>query len=171
MLKDNSIKIRAMAAKDLSRVHELDKMCFSLPWPERAFRYELEENSASRQWVAEKASGEGGKNQVVGLIITWLLVNEVHIATLSVDPAHRRNKIASQLICAALRDQVARGARSATLEVRSNNQAAQRLYYRFGFQVMGRRPAYYQDNGEDALILTLHELDDDHLNIIGCSKT
>jgi len=168
MMKASAIKIRAMAADDLSRVYELDKQCFSLPWPQRAFRYELEENAASSQWVAEVVSGEDGENQVVGLIITWLLVDEAHIATLSVDPDYRRRKIGSKLICAALRAEVARGATSATLEVRANNQAAQRLYYRFGFQVVGRRPGYYRDNGEDAIILTLHELDDDHLNIIGC---
>ena len=168
MTKVSSIKIRAMAAGDLPRAHELDKICFSLPWPQRAFRYELEENAASSQWVAEVASGDEGQSTVVGLIITWLLVDEVHIATLSVDPQYRRMKIASQLICTALRAEVARGATSATLEVRANNQAAQRLYYRFGFQVAGRRPGYYRDNGEDALILTLHELDEDHLNIIGC---
>jgi len=168
MTKASSIKIRAMAAGDLSRVHELDKMCFSLPWPQRAFGYELEENPASSQWVAEVVSEDERESLVVGLIITWLLVDEVHIATLSVDPQHRRKKIASHLICTALRAEVARGAKSATLEVRANNQAAQRLYYRFGFQVAGRRPGYYKDNGEDALILTLHELDEDHLNIIGC---
>jgi ribosomal-protein-alanine N-acetyltransferase len=168
MTKASSIKIRAMAAGDLSRVHELDTMCFSLPWPQRAFRYELEENAASKQWVAEVVSGREGPSTVVGLIITWLLVDEAHIATLSVDPQYRRMKIASQLICKALRAEVARGARSATLEVRANNQAGQRLYYRFGFQVAGRRPGYYRDNGEDALILTLHELDEDHLDIIGC---
>jgi len=168
MTKASSIKIRAMAAGDLSRVHELDKMCFSLPWPQRAFGYELEENAASSQWVAEVVSEDERESLVVGLIITWLLVDEVHIATLSVDPQHRRKKIASHLICTALRAEVARGAKSATLEVRANNQAAQRLYYRFGFQVAGRRPGYYKDNGEDALILTLHELDEDHLNIIGC---
>jgi len=168
-MKDNLITIRAMTAEDLSRVHELDKMCFSLPWPQRSFRYELEENAASSQWVAELATQNDSPGQVVGVIITWLLVDEVHIATLSVDPAYRRQRIASRLICSALRAGVSRGANSATLEVRANNQAAQRLYYRFGFQLMGRRPGYYQDNGEDALILTLHDLDADHLNIIGCA--
>lgn len=167
-MKDSLIKIRAMEAEDLTRVHELDKICFSLPWPQRSFRYELEENAASSQWVAERVGADGQKGLVVGLIITWLLVDEIHIATLSIDPAYRRQKIASQLICAALRAGVVRGAVSATLEVRAGNQAALRLYYRFGFQLMGRRPGYYQDNHEDALILTLHDLDDDHLNVIGC---
>jgi len=162
------IKIRAMTAEDLARVYELDKICFSLPWPQRSFRYELEENPASSQWVAESKREANGQSKVVGLIITWLLVDEVHIATLSVDPQYRRKKIASQLICTALRAGVARNAVSATLEVRAGNEAAQRLYYRFGFQLAGRRPGYYLDNGEDALILTLHDLDEDHLNIIGC---
>jgi ribosomal-protein-alanine N-acetyltransferase len=164
------IEIRRMAAGDLPRVHELDQMCFSLPWPQRTFRYELEENPASSQWVAVRSLDDAGSAQIVGVIVTWLLVDQVHIATLSVDPVHRREKIASKLICTALRDGVGRGAVSATLEVRAKNKAAQCLYIHFGFQLMGRRPGYYQDNGEDAFILTLQKLDNDHLDIIGCKQ-
>ncbi len=112
----------------------------------------------------------GTPGLIVGVIVTWLVVDEVHIATLSVDPDYRRSKIASRLICTALRDGVSRGATASTLEVRASNAAAQRLYYRFGYQLMGRRPGYYQDNGEDAILLTLHDMDEMHLDIIGCKK-
>jgi ribosomal-protein-alanine N-acetyltransferase len=47
-----------------------------------------------------------------------------------------------------------RGAELATLEVRVSNQAAVNLYHKFGFQIVGRRPRYYRDNGEDALLMT-----------------
>lgn len=164
-----AIAIRRMTAGDLARVHQLDQMCFSAPWPLRTFEYELHQNQASRQWVALEAQPGEADGRIVGAIVTWLVGDEVHIATLSVDPERRRQKIGSQLVCAALRNAVASGARAATLEVRAGNAAAQRLYARFGFQVVGRRPGYYLDNGEDALLLTLHDLDDDHLNIIGCA--
>ena len=155
--------IRKMTADDLERVHELDQLCFSVPWPLRTFRHELEENESSYQWVAVE---EGGV--VIGAIVSWLVVDEIHIATLSVDPAFRRRKVATRLVCTALEDGLSRGANGSTLEVRAGNAAAQRLYYRFGYQLVGRRPGYYQDNGEDAMLLTLHDLDEIHLEVIGC---
>jgi ribosomal-protein-alanine N-acetyltransferase len=160
-----AIMIRKMTADDLTRVHELDQICFSAPWSIRNFRYELEENQASSQWVAVLPEGSG---LTVGAIVTWLVVDEVHIATLSVDPAYRRRKIGSRLVCTALEDGLARGATSSSLEVRAGNAAAQKLYYRFGYQLVGRRPGYYQDNGEDAMLMTLHDMDDLHLKVIGC---
>ncbi len=160
-----AIMIRKMTADDLTRVHELDQVCFTAPWSMRNFRYELEENRASSQWVAVLPEES---DLIVGAIITWLVVDEVHIATLSVDPVYRRRKIATKLVCTALKDGLARGATSSTLEVRSGNAAAQRLYYRFGFQLVGRRPGYYRDNGEDAMLMTLHDMDELHLKVIGC---
>ncbi|MFN2144863.1 MAG: ribosomal protein S18-alanine N-acetyltransferase [Anaerolineales bacterium] len=165
-----AITIRRMTMEDLTRVHELDQICFSAPWSLRTFQKELEENEASSQWVAVLEEPAGKPGLIVGAIVTWLVVDEVHIATLSVDPDYRRNRIASRLICTALRDGVSRGATASTLEVREGNAAAQRLYYKFGFQLMGRRPGYYQDNGEDAILLTLHDMDEMHLDIIGCPK-
>jgi len=164
-----TVAIRKMTATDLEQVHKLEKMCFSTPWPLKTFRFELEGNEASSQWVAVQQTADGGE-EVIGVIVCWLLVDEVHVANLSVHPAHRRNKIASGLLCTALAALIPQGAVSATLEVRAGNHGANRLYSRFGFQVMGRRPGYYKDNGEDAIILTLHQLDEDHLNIIGCQK-
>lgn len=164
-----AVAIRRMAAADLEQVHKLEKLCFTTPWPLRTFRFELEENQASTQWVAVRPNMDG-EDEIVGVIVCWLLVDEVHIANLSAHPDYRRNKIASRLLCTALATLISQGAISATLEVRAGNHGANRLYSRFGFQVMGRRPGYYKDNGEDAIILTLHQLDQDHLDIIGCQK-
>lgn len=163
-----AITIRRMIADDLTRVHELDQLCFPAPWSRRTFQQELEENQASSQWVAVLGEADGTPGLIVGVIVTWLVADEVHIATLSVDPDYRRSRIASRLICTALRDGVSRGATASTLEVRASNAAAQRLYYRFGYQLVGRRPSYYQDNGEDAILLTLYDMDEMHLDIIGC---
>lgn len=167
---ETAITIRRMTTDDLTRVHELDQLCFSSPWTLNTFRNELEENDASSQWVAVLGDPDLSPALIVGVIVTWLVSDEVHIATLSVDPDHRRGKIASRLICTALRDGVANGAVTSTLEVRAGNAAAQRLYYKFGYQLVGRRPGYYKDNGEAAVLLTLRDLDDMHLDIIGCTK-
>jgi ribosomal-protein-alanine N-acetyltransferase len=148
-----ALALRRMTAADLDAVLNLDQRSFANPWPRRSFEFELNENRASHQWVAEV----GGR--VVGVIVAWLLVDEAHIATIAVEPELRGRGIAARLLCAALQDLAVRGAASAALEVRPSNAAALRLYRRFGFVETGRRSNYYQDNGEDALLLSLAALD------------
>ena len=157
-LHADTLIIRPMRQDDLEQVGAIDRMSFSIPWPKKAFQYELNDNPRSTQWVAE-ANTPGRKNQVVGVIVSWLIMDEVHIATLAIHPNHRDKGIAQRLILVTLQEAVKKGARQATLEVRANNIPAQELYHRFGFIVAGRRVRYYRDNNEDALIMTATELE------------
>ncbi len=147
----STLEIRRMQLTDLEAVVALDRLSFSLPWSERTFRYELTENPAARAWVAEKDGA------IVGMLLLWLIVDEAHIATLAVHPEHRQQGIARRLLLRALRAAWEEGARQAFLEVRVSNLAAQNLYRQLGFEVSGRRPRYYRDNNEDALLMTLKE--------------
>jgi len=161
-LRPNPIHIRPMQQGDLEQVIAIDQASFSLPWPESSFRYELLENPYSLLLVAE-AEAPDGRKQVVGVVVVWLIEDEVHIATLAILPEHRGAGISRELLAAVLTRSIRRGARSATLEVRANNRIAQSLYRRFGFQIVGRRPRYYLDNNEDALIMTAAGLDEKYL--------
>ncbi len=89
----------------------------------------------------------------------WMVLDEAHIATIAVHPDYRQRGIARQLMVDILKESYRRGAELVTLEVRQNNLPAQMLYRRFHFEIVGHRPHYYQDNHEDALIMTLKELD------------
>jgi ribosomal-protein-alanine N-acetyltransferase len=144
--------IRRMTAADVPTVAQLDQISFSLPWPERSFRFEVTDNPASRCWVAE-ADG-----RLVGMIVAWLLVDEVHVATLATHPDFRRRGIAQTLLMHVLKSCAQEGALSSFLEVRASNEAAQALYHKFGYEETGRRPRYYKDNDEDAILMTLEEL-------------
>ena len=146
------MNIRRMTIDDLAQVVAIDKASFSLPWPERSFRFEISDNSASRAWVAE----EDGK--VVGAIVAWLLVDEAHIATIATHPDFRRQGIASKLLSHALRMMMNEGALTSVLEVRESNLAAQEMYRKFGFEESGRRPRYYKDNSEDAILMALEKI-------------
>jgi len=152
-LRDN-IHIRPMQGADITQVQVIDKVSFSMPWPEKAYRYELNENPHSLLWVAEKES-PGELPTIVGMIVLWLILDEGHIATLAVHPNFRTMGIAHRLIHTALREAIQRGSVLATLEVRANNTEAQQLYRWFGFAVVGHRPRYYRDNNEDAIIMTV----------------
>jgi len=156
-----TLMIRAMQPEDLAQVVAIDQISFTMPWPENAYRYELYENPGSLLWVAEKVSPQ--QRQVVGMIVVWLIVDEAHVATIAVHPDHRGQGIAAELMAAGLTGAIRKHMISATLEVRLNNLHAQKLYERFRFEVVGKRPRYYRDNNEDALIMTVDGLGPDYL--------
>lgn len=150
-----SILIRAMNAADLGSVDELDTISFSLPWPPKAFEVELA-NPGAHCWVAESnpSTSSGQAGQIAGALVFWRVLDEAELATLAVHPSFRRRGIARKLLQTAMDAAYADGARIYHLEVRAGNEAAQKLYESFGFEAVGRRPGYYKDNGEDALLMT-----------------
>jgi len=147
------MNIRRMTLDDLAQVIEIDKVSFSLPWPERSFRFEVTDNPASRAWVVES------DGKIVGMVVAWLLVDEAHIATIATHPDFRRQGIASKMLIHTLRSMMNEGALTSVLEVRESNAAAQEMYRKFGFEESGRRPRYYRDNNEDAILMTLYRLE------------
>jgi [ribosomal protein S18]-alanine N-acetyltransferase len=156
------VLIRPMQAADLVQVQSIDRLSFSIPWPSSAYHYELFDNELSLLWVAELSSNDFQK-LVVGAIVVWLVLDEAHIATLSVHPDYRGHGIGQALVAIALAAAIRKKMVSATLEVRAGNLAAQQLYKRFHFEVVGRRFRYYRDNNEDALIMTINHLDSAYL--------
>lgn len=152
------VRLRPMRLEDVPRVRQIDVLSFSLPWSERSYRFEVAENENSSCWVAE-VSGDDGQPTVVGMMVNWIILDELHIATIAVHPDYRRMGIGRKLLVQGLQAGVERGARLAYLEVRRGNQAAQAMYAGFGFMTSGVRPRYYQDNHEDALLMTLQPLD------------
>ena len=147
-----SFSIRKMVEADIPAAVALDQMSFSLPWPERSFRFEVTDNPASRCWVAEI------DGQIVGMIVAWLFVDEAHIATIATHPDFRRQGIAQKLLTHTLRYTYDEGAVTSFLEVRESNLAAQEMYRKFGYEKTGRRKRYYKDNDEDAILMTLSPL-------------
>jgi ribosomal-protein-alanine N-acetyltransferase len=147
-----SFIVRRMTVEDVPAAHDIDVSSFTLPWPERSLRFEVTDNPAARCWVAEL------DGCLVGMLILWMIVDEAHIATVATHPDYRRQGIASNVLVEALKSAYAEGARSALLEVRAGNQAAQEMYRKFGFEVVGRRERYYKDNHEDAVLMTLSHL-------------
>ena len=147
-----SLIVRKMTVEDVPAAHEIDVLSFTLPWPARSLRFEVSDNPAARCWAAEM------DGRLVGMLVLWMILDEAHIATVATHPDHRRKGIAKQLLVEALTSAYTEGACSALLEVRAGNQAAQEMYCKFGFEVVGRREHYYKDNNEDAVLMTLHRL-------------
>ncbi|QYK51256.1 MAG: ribosomal protein S18-alanine N-acetyltransferase [Anaerolineales bacterium] len=147
--------IRPMRLEDIEPVHALEVAIFPTPWSLNSYLFELQQNSASHQWVAEAQPG----GQIAAYVVCWLLGgDELHIANIAVAPAHRRHGLGRRLLAHALAAGAALGAESAALEVRASNLAAQQLYAEFGFEVAAVRKGYYQDNHEDAWLMHLPSL-------------
>ena len=151
-----NIRIRPMLLADVERVVQIDKLSFTLPWSERTYRLELTENSAAHLIVAELENQP--KQSIVGYVGFWFIVDEAHISTLAVHPDFRGQGIGRRLLEEALVEALRRGADLVTLEVRASNQRSIDLYKEFGFRVKARKPRYYRDNHEDALLMVLDDL-------------
>jgi [ribosomal protein S18]-alanine N-acetyltransferase len=142
-----SFSIRRMTLDDIEQVVAIDQNSFSLPWPERTFRYEVSENSASRPWVVDVDGG------VVAMLVIWFIIDEAHVATIATHPDFRRQGFGRKLLTHALMAAKKEGALKALLEVRESNDAAQEMYLKLGFIEVNRRSQYYSDNGEDAILM------------------
>ena len=147
-----TVRLEPMRVADLSAVHRIEQASFSVPWPDEAYRSELEGNRLASYLVARAG------DEVIGYGGIWLMLDEAHVTTFAIDPRWRRQRVGEALILALLDLAIARHAREATLEVRLSNLPARRLYEKFGFRPVGVRPRYYSDNGEDALIMTTEPL-------------
>lgn len=140
------LKIRRLTYADLPQMIALERRAFPTPWSLAMFVLEL----SRKDGICLAALRDG---ELVGQVICSRYEDDWHIMNIAVDPSARRQGIGSALL-AELIERVGGDDRARiTLEVRPSNAAAIALYRRFGFLSAGRRPRYYQDNGEDALVM------------------
>ena len=137
--------IRRLTYADLPQVIAIERRAFPAPWSLAMFVLELSKPAGICLAAVE------GKT-VVGYLICSRYDTVWHIMNVAVDPKLQRKGIGSAMLGDLLREVGDDRARY-TLEVRQSNAAAIRLYERFGFRAAGLRRRYYQDNGEDAVIM------------------
>lgn len=140
--------LKKMNSGHISQIAKLEKVCFSVPWSENCFYEELK-NDLACYLVAEK------DGQVLGYGGLWRISGEGHITNIAVHPGFRRLGIGSCILDEFLKYAKKERLFLLTLEVRKTNISAKDLYKKFGFKTAGIRKGYYQDNGEDAVIMTL----------------
>lgn len=140
------MNIIPMNAEHVSAIAALEKLCFPDPWCEESVALELH-NKLSLWLVAVE------QDVVVGYIGSQTVLDESDMMNMAVHPDHRRKGIAEALIHALCQKLKAKGSVSLALEVRITNEPAKALYEKTGFELAGRRPNYYRNPKEDALIL------------------
>ena len=160
MKPEAAVLIRPATPADLQALVAIEQRCFAIPWSEQSIRADLANPATAWYWVAEMISG-GDIDQgiddiptgVVGYIACYVAADIAQINNLAVLPTARHHGIGGKLLAALLDQAKSSGVTAVDLEVRPSNQPAIALYSRAGFTVVGKRPRYYEDNGEDANIM------------------
>ena len=140
------MEIVRMSISDVPAVAELERKCFSDPWSERSVAAELE-NPLSLWLVALLG------RTVVGYVGSQSVMEQADMMNIAVNPDYRRQGIAESLIERLVSELKDKQVSSLTLEVRASNAPAIALYRKLGFIQVGKRPNYYRNPREDALIL------------------
>ena len=135
-----------MTMDHVAQIASLEKLCFHDPWSEKSIASELD-NRLSLWIVAvdgDTVAGYVGSQSVMG----W-----ADMMNIAVHPDYRRQGVAQELVEHLVADLMENDVTCLTLEVRASNEPAKALYAKLGFQQVGRRPNYYRNPKEDALIL------------------
>ncbi len=168
-----SVILRPMTLDDIDQVVAIDRESFTTPWSANAYRFEVTNRDTSHLVVVElngdvRARGlrrmlSFGRSSPPGKVIgyggCWLISGEAHISTIAVRPDHRGQGLGELLLASMLKGAMRLGGEYSVLEVRESNEAAQALYRKYEYTVIGRRKRYYRDDGEDALLMEARPLD------------
>ena len=172
------VYIEPMRPEDVPEVSEVERRCFTNPWPQSAYRRELRSSQNNsyivlRHYLNGEESEAGVEprgrigllpfrrrttlqqrtDPIIGFAGMWIVMDEAHITTIGVLPEFRGNGLGELLLVTLCTAAMRHGAEWVTLEVRVSNDSAQALYRKYGFTQQGVRRRYYSDNGEDAYIM------------------
>lgn len=145
-----TVTLSPLRRRHLDAVVAIEEASHPSPWSRGLFEIEL--GRPDRHYVIARDG-----DRIVGFAGLIVIVDDAHVATVTVDPAHRGRRIAVRLLLELIDAARAREIEQMTLEVRVSNEPALALYRRFGFAPAGIRPGYY-DDGEDAFVMWLHDL-------------
>ena len=143
---NNDIAIRRMTLADVDAVHAIEASTFPKPWSREDFVKEMTANVCARYLVAVE------QGRVIGFAGAWIILDEAHITNVAVIKDCRGRGVGKALMRGLMQYAANLGVAFMTLEVRRSNEKAQNLYKGLGFEYVGLRKRYYQDNGEDAFL-------------------
>ncbi len=150
------IELKPLTPENLPAILELDRLCFGGLWTSEGYKRELDSDCSDLLGLF--LSSVGGVRpcspaRLIGMGCLWAILEEAHITILAIDPEYRNCGLGQAMLVGLMTSALGRKLERATLEVRVSNVAAISLYEKYGFKKAGCRKGYYQDNGEDGLIL------------------
>jgi ribosomal-protein-alanine N-acetyltransferase len=150
------ISIVRMSEHDLLEVVEIEETSGLSRWGWAAYYAELQGGNRDLMLVAKPVGLRRlEQNQIAGYIVARETAGELHINNVAVRHQYRRRGYGAALLGRVLDEAKKKQATAAFLEVRAGNSAAQELYQKCGFKAIARRPKYYSDPPEDAVVMSL----------------
>ena len=146
MTKKIKFSVRKMIRRDLNQVLEIERLSFKQPYSREIFEEELK-IKAAKVWVATY------RHKILAYIDFWCVAKDMELVSIAVHPKYSRRGIAQHLIQEMIRYASLHKVKSISLDVRTSNKGAQKLYKKFGFKKVGLRKRYYSDNHEDAIMM------------------
>ena len=147
MKEPDGVIFRPAQFDDLGSIHSLEQICNESPWSRNGLSEELAKTSSIFPVI------ETSQKLIIGFACSMLILNELHIFEVAVDPQYQNRGLGEALINHLLGEAITAGADTALLEVRVSNHSAVRVYEKCGFKRDALRKGYYQD-GEDALLMS-----------------
>ncbi len=132
---------------DLNDCVELDQKSLEGLWTKSHWERELTDPKRICLGIIEPET----KN-LLGLCSAWLVIDELHITSIAVDPIHQRKGLGKFLLSDLIKRSKSLQINHIYLEVKDNNEPAKAFYKSMGFKTVGNRSNFYKD-GSDALIL------------------
>ena len=146
------IEITRMRRRHLRGIMAIERRVYPRPWSPSLFVSEMTAGRTRSYLVALE------ERTVVGYGGLISYGEEAHVTTIAVQPERQRLKIGTRLMYDLVGEAQRMGAHAVSLEVRVTNWGAQRMYARFGFRPVGVRKGYYQETGEDAVIMWTEDI-------------
>jgi ribosomal-protein-alanine N-acetyltransferase len=151
------LAIEPMREADVPVIQEIEREIFSTPWPRNAYYRELSSRNSAYYVVLRRDGAPADRglapDEIVGYGGMWRMYDEAHVTTIGVRHDLHHSGYGRIVFAGLVQAAYDMGAKWVTLEVRTSNDNAMRMYESFGFKVIGRRKGYYTDNGEDAIVM------------------
>jgi ribosomal-protein-alanine N-acetyltransferase len=156
------LALELMRESDVGTVQEIEREIFATPWPRNAYYRELASRASAHYVVLRQDPvpeppvlfrSVGLDPTIIGYGGMWRMYDEAHVTTIGVRLDLHHRGFGRILFAGLVQAAFDMGAKWVTLEVRTSNENAMKMYEGFGFKVIGRRKGYYTDNGEDAIVM------------------
>ena len=146
---DGNYIIENLNLTHIEEIYDIEKRCFSDAWSRQSFIDEID-NENSVFIVVKK------EDKIVAYSGFWYIVDDAQIMNVAVDIAYKGMKISHILMKEMIQRARDKNMATMSLEVRVSNELAINLYKGYGFEIVGVRKQYYQDNKEDAYIMFMY---------------
>ena len=143
-----NLTIIQLGKMHLNSCMDLDQKSLGGLWTKSQWERELTDPKRICLGIIEQET-----KRLLGLCSAWLVVDELHITSIAVDPKHHRKGLGKYLMSNLIKRSESLGMNHVHLEVRDTNEPAKAFYKSMGFKTVGNRSHFYKD-GSNALLLT-----------------